>query len=138
MKLHTIVTVILKISLFYPGMMDALDQSIGKIFEYLSDADMLENTIFAYSSDNGGAPYGPHGSRGFNWPLRGSKITLWEGGVRAAAFLWSPLLKSSPRASNQMMHVVDWMITLYSAAGQSANISSLEFKRRITFLMTFL
>lgn len=98
-------------------MMDALDQSVGQIFETLGAANMLDNTIFVYTSDNGGAPFGFHGSRGFNWPLRGAKTTLWEGGVRAGAFIWSPLLKQPQRIANQLMHVVDWMVTLFGAVG---------------------
>lgn len=100
------------------GMMDALDQSVGAIFEYLSDAGMLHNTIFVYTTDNGGAPVGSDGGRGFNWPLRGTKGTLFEGGVKAGAFIWSPLIRRPRRLSKQMMHIVDWMVTLYSAAGQ--------------------
>ena len=45
------------------------------------------------------------------------KDTLWEGGVRGAAFVWSPLLKTAPRVSEQMMNVQDWLPTLYEAAG---------------------
>ena len=45
------------------------------------------------------------------------KDTLWEGGVRGAALVWSPLLKSAPRVANQMMNIQDWLPTLYSAAG---------------------
>ena len=48
-----------------------------------------------------------------------TKNTLWEGGVRGAGFVWSPLLKSAPRVANQMMNVQDWLPTLYVAAGWS-------------------
>ncbi|KAM7296026.1 hypothetical protein ISCGN_021230 [Ixodes scapularis] len=53
---------------------------------------MLENSVVAFSTDNGGLPWGADSNSGFNWPLRGGKTTLWEGGVRGAAFIWSPLL----------------------------------------------
>ena len=45
------------------------------------------------------------------------KDTLWEGGVRGAAFIWSPLLQKVSRVSHQMMNVEDWLPTIYSAAG---------------------
>ncbi|EEC17978.1 arylsulfatase B, putative [Ixodes scapularis] len=99
-------------------MVDALDESIGEVFQALGDAGMLGNTIIALSSDNGGLPIGAHSNRGFNFPLRGGKGTLWEGGCRATAFIWSPLLKRKGVVSDQMMHITDWLPTLYSAAGQ--------------------
>ena len=45
------------------------------------------------------------------------KDTLWEGGVRGAGLIWSPLLKTAPRVSEQMMNVQDWLPTFYEAAG---------------------
>lgn len=101
----------------YAGMVDALDQSVGSVVEALYEARMLDNTILVFVADNGGMPWGDHASRSFNWPLRGTKATLWEGGCRAAAFLWSPLVAKKSRVSQQMMHVTDWLPTLYSAAG---------------------
>ncbi|KAK8762785.1 hypothetical protein V5799_025949 [Amblyomma americanum] len=101
----------------YAGMMDAMDQSVGQVFQALSEAGMLDNTVVVFSSDNGGSPFGVHSSRGFNWPLRGAKGSLWEGGTRAAAFVWSPLLARPRRVSTQLMHITDWLPTLYSVAG---------------------
>ncbi|CAN7993150.1 unnamed protein product, partial [Ixodes hexagonus] len=102
----------------YAGMVDSMDAAFGRLVEALSDAGILNNTILVFSSDNGAIPIiNFHPNRGFNWPLRGTKYTLWEGGVRVPAFIWSPLLRNTGRVSNQMMHIVDWLPTFYSAAG---------------------
>jgi arylsulfatase A-like enzyme len=47
------------------------------------------------------------------------KVTQWEGGVRGIGVLWGAMLKNYPRVSSQLMHVTDWLPTLYSAAGGS-------------------
>ncbi|KAK8764732.1 hypothetical protein V5799_032666 [Amblyomma americanum] len=101
----------------YAGMVDAMDESVGDVLEALQQEHMLDNSVLVFSSDNGGLPWGEHASRGFNWPLRGAKGTLWEGATRAAAFLWSPLVSRGRRVSHQLMHIVDWLPTLYRAAG---------------------
>lgn len=45
------------------------------------------------------------------------KETLWEGAVKGAALMWSPHLNRRPRVSYELMHISDWLPTLYSAAG---------------------
>ncbi|XP_049524164.1 arylsulfatase B-like [Dermacentor silvarum] len=101
----------------FAGMIDTLDQSVGEVFETLGEAGMLENVIVVFTSDNGGTPFGEHSSRSFNWPLRGTKLSVWEGSTRVPAFIWSPLLEHKRRVSNQMMHFTDWFTTLYRVAG---------------------
>ncbi|XP_030845455.1 arylsulfatase I isoform X2 [Strongylocentrotus purpuratus] len=102
----------------YAAMVSALDDSVGSISQTLRDAGLYDNSIIVFTTDNGGATYdffdGTHAS---NWPLRGCKHTLWEGGVRGTAFVNSPLIKKPRRFSDQMMHVCDWLPTLHSVAG---------------------
>jgi hypothetical protein len=56
---------------------------------------LYDNTIILFMSDNGGPTEG--GS--FNWPLRGKKATLWEGGTRSFTIFSAPGLPASSRGT---------------------------------------
>lgn len=45
------------------------------------------------------------------------KYTLYEGGVRGVAVLWSPRLRKTARVCDDLMHITDWLPTLYTVAG---------------------
>ena len=61
-------------------MITILDYSIGEIINELKSNETLwNNTIIVFLSDHGA------GSTKNNYPLRGTKNTLWEGGVRTVA-----------------------------------------------------
>lgn len=94
-----------------------MDESIGAVVEALGNKGMLNNSIIVFSSDNGGAAGGFNLNAASNYPLKGVKNTLWEGGTRVPAFIWSPLLEKRNRVSNQYMYFTDWLPTLYHAAG---------------------
>ncbi|XP_023215784.1 arylsulfatase B-like [Centruroides sculpturatus] len=104
----------------YAATVSELDKLVGEIFEALDHKKMLDNTIFVFSSDNG-AETGFRKGVGSNWPLRGIKATLWEGGIRAVGIVWSKLIKHQPRIENSLMHITDWLPTLYHAAGGDIN-----------------
>nr|CAD7423308.1 unnamed protein product [Timema monikensis] len=101
----------------YAAMVSKLDDSVGRVTEALQRKGMLGDSIIVFMSDNGASTIGDFPNWGSNYPLRGLKDTLWEGGVRVPGFIWSPLLQQTPRVSNQMMHITDWLPTLYTAAG---------------------
>jgi arylsulfatase A-like enzyme len=94
-----------------------MDSSVGEIVQALRNTDMLSNSIIVFTTDNGGPAEGFNLNAASNWPLRGVKNTLWEGGVRGAALLFSPLLKNPQRVANQTMQIADWLPTLYAAVG---------------------
>ncbi|XP_077991531.1 arylsulfatase B-like, partial [Glandiceps talaboti] len=92
-----------------------LDDGIGSVIGTLKSKGLYDNSVIVFISDNGGdIMYG-----GNNWPLKGSKATLWEGGVRVPAFVTSPLLKQEVRGTvcNKLFHVTDWFPTLVHLAG---------------------
>lgn len=101
------------------AMVTALDTGVGKVVDTLSDAGMYDNSIIVLTTDNGGATNsGKYLDAGNNWPLRGSKCTEWQGGVRGVAMISSPLLNAAVRNTSWagMMHVVDWYPTVAAMA----------------------
>jgi len=79
------------------AMLRELDTSVGQVVEALKISGMLENSIIIFSTDNGGPADGFNLNAASNWPLRGVKNTLWEGGVRGAGMLSSLTTTSDQR-----------------------------------------
>ena len=70
----------------------ALDESVLNITSALSDKGLMRNTVFIFTTDGGGAAGGMELNAGSNFPLRGSKLTVWEGGIRGVSFIYSDLI----------------------------------------------
>ena len=104
----------------YLGMITAMDEAVGRIVTKLKETGQYENTIFAFSSDNGGLPN--QGAN--NYPFRGWKMSLWEGGVRSAGFIAGPGVKKGAEYEN-LFHVSDWMPTLLDAVNVKRSIGKL-------------
>ncbi|KAA0197313.1 hypothetical protein HAZT_HAZT002400 [Hyalella azteca] len=93
-------------------MVSALDDAVGIVVSALRSSGLYNNSVIVFTSDNGGSTKGA----GSNWPLKGHKSTLWEGGVRVPGFVHSPLL-SSPGVYRGLFHAVDWFATIAGLAG---------------------
>ncbi|XP_026765034.2 arylsulfatase B [Galleria mellonella] len=106
----------------FAGVLTKLDESIGEVVSSLQSNGLLQNSIIIFSTDNGGAAAGFNSNAASNFPLRGVKNTLWEGGLRGAGALWSPLLTHKNRVATQLLHISDWLPTLYSAAGGNTSV----------------
>ncbi|CAH1110980.1 unnamed protein product [Psylliodes chrysocephalus] len=101
----------------FAAILTKLDESVGAVTKALSDKGILSNCLIVFTTDNGGPAEGFNLNAASNFPLRGVKNTLWEGGVRGAALFWSPLIKKPNRVAKQRMHIADWLPTLIDAAG---------------------
>jgi hypothetical protein len=59
---------------------------------------------------------------GSNYPFRGGKDMVWEGGVRGTAFVYSQLIKERGRVCRDLIDVSDWVPTLYYLAGGDSSL----------------
>src|SRR5262249_47221610 len=100
----------------YAGMVAAMDEAVGQIVAAVEAKGIRKNTLFIFVSDNGGPQPGTVTSNG---SLRAGKGTLYEGGVRVAAFAtWDGQIKAGTTV-NQPVHKVDWYPTLLKVGGGS-------------------
>jgi len=123
-------------------MVNGVDDSVGQIVAKLKDKGMYDNSVIVFISDNGGLA-----SQSSNYPLRGQKISLLEGGVRVPAFVVAPnRIKNTGVRLSGPIHSVDWFTTLLALASgkelsqttykDSGNISDLILGER--YQKTFL
>lgn len=97
----------------YAAMVDSMDSVIGQILDALDQQGLAENTIVLFFSDNGGFD----GFGASNKPLRGGKLTAFEGGVRVNALIrWSGQLAAGHEAKS-VISVLDIFPTLAAASG---------------------
>ena len=89
----------------------SVDDAIDKVINKLKETGIYNNSVILVTTDNGGGPWYS------NSPLKGTKETMYEGGIRGASFLLSPLLARSGQ-SDQLIHLVDWLPTFLSLAGK--------------------
>ena len=99
-----------------------MDHLFGEIMKSIKDAGQWDNTIVLFTSDNGGAIY--TNSANNNYPLRGSKLSSFEGGLRVSQFLSGGWIdKHAPKRetnlSDTYVVVNDWAPTLLEMAGSS-------------------
>jgi uncharacterized sulfatase len=67
----------------YAGLLEELDQSVGRLMETIDRLGLKENTLILFISDNGGLEHEQDGDVvTSNLPLRSEKGTLYEGGIR--------------------------------------------------------
>jgi arylsulfatase A-like enzyme len=101
----------------YAAMMLAMDEAIGRVLRKVAELSLEEKTLVMFISDNGG-PTMPtttiNGSR--NDPLRGSKRTTLEGGIRVP-FVVSWPGRVGPGVFHQPVIQLDLTATALAAAG---------------------
>ena len=95
----------------YAEMMRRLDEGVGRVLRALSGANLERQTLVVFTSDNGGERFS------FNWPFRGEKYQLLEGGIRVPAIARWPGKIPAGRTTDQIAITMDWTATMIALAG---------------------
>ncbi|MEL7498418.1 MAG: arylsulfatase [Planctomycetota bacterium] len=126
----------------YAGMVDRMDQNIGRILKHLESTDTLDNTLVIFFSDNGGnyshgsihqyanevpwSKLGPRPACATGWarlmntPFSWYKTSAYRGGVSSPLIIHWPVKKSLKPGSlrKQRVHVSDLYPTLMEIIDQ--------------------
>jgi arylsulfatase A len=97
----------------YGDVIKCLDYHVGRVFDELDRQGIADNTLVVYASDNGRGP-----GRTPKQPIRGRKLSTWEGGIRVPCIAWGPGLGvKSNQVSAAVVHAMDWYPTFATFAG---------------------
>jgi arylsulfatase A-like enzyme len=106
----------------FAAMIEALDASIGRFLATLTDEGLEDETLVAFTSDNGGVSSAWHFvPPGCNAPLREGKGWTCEGGIRVPfALRWPGRIAPSAEVEVPVIGM-DLVPTLLAAAGIAAS-----------------
>lgn len=111
-----------------------MDENVGKIYATLEQLNLLENTIIVFTNDNGGQV---EQSFADNYPLRGMKSDVYEGGIRVPmAMSWKNKIKPGSVFETPVT-TLDFLPTFLAAAGanlKKEDYSKLEGKNLIQMI----
>ena len=95
----------------YSGTIENTDRAIARLVEKLKAIDALENTIIVYASDNGSYRTERNG------PLKGSKGSNFEGGIRVPGIFYWPDGIPAGQVEKEPAGMVDLLPTICGLAG---------------------
>lgn len=106
----------------YAGVIETIDDSVGRLLATLDSLKLSDNTIVIFTSDNGGlhVPEGPHPKITHNTPYRAGKGFVYEGGLRIPLIVRWPGHISAGRKTDVPVINTDWIPTLMELAGLDA------------------
>ena len=94
----------------YIAMLERVDKGVGEMLEALEKNGTLDNTLFIFSSDNGGERLSD------NSPLFHHKTSLWEGGIRVPCVMRWPAQLPKGTVIRQPAITMDLTATILAAA----------------------
>ena len=100
----------------YGGMVEAMDQAVGKVLQGIDDLGLRNNTVVMFMSDNGGLSTS-EGHPTSNLPLRAGKGWIYEGGIREPMIVRWPGVTDPGSETSQYVSSVDFFPTILDIAG---------------------
>lgn len=97
----------------YLGQLHFLDREVGRVLQELERLGVTDDTLVIYVGDNGGSTpiYANNG------PLRGSKYTLYEGGIRVPLIVSWPGVFDAGVVRDNVVSAMDLLPTIAQAGG---------------------
>jgi len=120
----------------YAAMVSAMDDGIGKVLGTLREQNLDQNTLVIFFNDNGGPTMATTSvNAASNAPLRGSKRTTWEGGIRVPFMIrWTGRFPAG-RVDKRPIIQLDVLPTALAAAGvKTGNSPRLDGVNLLPFL----
>ena len=96
----------------YASMLESMDKSLGDFMALIRRLGIEDNTIIIFMSDNGQPSTSPK-----NEPLRGHKISPYEGGIRVPMIVDIPGMTKAGSECHQPVIIEDIFPTILSLAG---------------------
>lgn len=101
---------------YYLAQLELMDAQIGAVLDRLDDLGLREDTLVVYLTDNGGSTC----NYGDNTPLRGTKYTLWEGGIRVPMIWRWPGTIPAGQQRDGLASALDLLPTFREVSGSTA------------------
>ena len=127
-------------------MVEGMDKSLGDLMDWVEINNLTENTIIIFMSDNGG-----HNSIGnipknntiytHNYPLRGAKASVYEGGVREPLIVKWPGVTTADTSNEEPVIIEYFFPSILEMAGIKNNqtiqtldgVSFVQLQVRLTY-----
>jgi len=114
----------------YASMIYNLDQSVGKLKQYLIDNGLSKNTIVFFCSDNGARSEGTKQLTAVaeffnsNGDLKGYKRDMYDGGIRVPMIVWAPGIIEPGKVNSTPGYFADIMPTFADIAKSKVKYTS--------------
>ena len=100
----------------YAGLIDEMDNAVGRVLKKIDELNLSTNTIVIFTSDNGGVVSGDSFSSS-QLPYRGGKGRQWEGGTRVPLYIRAPDFTAAASVCDTPVSGIDYFPTLLELAG---------------------